>query len=80
MRDLRAAGQYRKKWRAPSHAPGMVRHVCPVVCGQSMGEICMVQFFSVLLQGNFPVRAVEIFALRVHFAWTILKIVLLIML
>lgn len=26
---------------------------------------------------DFPVRAVEIFALRVHFAWTVLKIVLL---
>ena len=36
----------------------------------------MVQF-SVPPQGDFPAGAVEIFALRVHFAWMILKIVLL---
>lgn len=43
---FRAAGQYREEWRAPSHAPGMVRHVCPGAVARLDGENAWFSFLS----------------------------------
>lgn len=43
---FRAAGQYREEWRAPSHAPGMVRHVCPGAVARLDGGHAWFSFLS----------------------------------
>lgn len=43
---FRAAAQYREEWRTPSHAPGMVRHVCPGAVAKLDGENAWFSFLS----------------------------------